>query len=150
MFEPADPFSHRSARAWKVIVAVNAMLFIGTHSSSKKGLSSSSALKCLLFQQAHYVQSSSVVARNLLRLIQLLQILLLLSRQRLSPRSNSLIHPLDAAEANDWTTDTLVDPSQRHMAHLPALLFRELLDSLDDCKIWLHHACVGGHLLLAR
>ena len=62
------------------------------------------------------------MSRNSLRLIQFLQILLFFIRQRLSPNINRLINPLNTTEPNNRTADPLIDPRQRNLAHLPALL----------------------------
>jgi hypothetical protein len=77
------------------------------------------------------------MAHNRLGFIQLLQILLLLLRQRLSPRPNSLTHPLNATKADDRTADSLIDPGQCHMAHFPIFLLSKLLHALDYGNICL-------------
>ena len=66
------------------------------------------------------------------RLIRLLEILLLLIRQRLAPGLERLVDPLDAAEADDGRRAALVDPGLRDRAHGPAFLLRELFDAVDD------------------
>ena len=69
---------------------------------------------------------------NLLRLIRLLQILLLLFRQCLPSRLKRLIHPLYTAKANDRARNTLVDPGQRNMAHLPPPFIGDFLHAAND------------------
>jgi hypothetical protein len=77
-------------------------------------------------------------------LIQLLQIPLLLLSQHLPPRLERLIHALHTREPNDRTSNTLVDPRKRDMAHLPAMLVRKLFHALDNLVVRL---CVSGLLL---
>ena len=75
------------------------------------------------------------MSHNLLRLVALLQVLLLFLGQRLTPYFQRFVHPLDAAEANDRTRDALIDPRQRHVAHLPATLRGNLFHASDDLQI---------------
>jgi hypothetical protein len=65
------------------------------------------------------------------RSIQLLQILLFFLGERLAPGFERLIHPFNARESNYWARDTLVDPGQRDMAHLPVVLLGQLLHTLN-------------------
>src|SRR5277367_6685818 len=71
------------------------------------------------------------MAHNRLGFIQLLQILLLLLRQSLSPCSNSLIHPLNATKADNGTANPLIDPGQCHMAYFPIFLLGKLLHAVN-------------------
>lgn len=73
--------------------------------------------------------------------IKLLQIPLLFWSQFFPPHFQRFIDPLDTAEADDRARDSLVDPSQRDMAHLPAFLVRKLFDPLDDFSI---RVCMSG------
>jgi len=84
-----------------------------------------------------------------LRLIQLLQILLFLLSQGLPPHTKRLVHPLHAAEADNRTSDPLVDPGERDLTHLPTMLIGNLLHTLDDRGIRLPGAGVAWVLLLA-
>lgn len=67
--------------------------------------------------------------------IQLLEILLLVFGQFLAPRLQCFIHPCDTRKPNNRTRDALVNPCQRYMAHLPAMLLGQLLDTPDDLLI---------------
>ena len=77
---------------------------------------------------------------NSLRHVQLLKIFLLFIRQRLPPNINRFLYPLHATEPDDRARDAFVEPCKRNMAHLPALLFRELLHPIDDGLIGLTSA----------
>lgn len=68
---------------------------------------------------------------NRLRHIQLLQILLLLLGQRLAPHAQTLLNALRTTKPNNRTGNPLIDPRQRHLAHLPALLLSQLLYARD-------------------
>jgi len=82
--------------------------------------------------------------------IRLLQVLVLLLGQLLPFHAQRLVHAIHAREADDRRADLLVDPRQRHMAHLPALLLRQLLHALDDLLVRLGLACIEhGVVLLA-
>lgn len=67
--------------------------------------------------------------------IQFLQISLLLLTQHLSPRFQRLIHALDTREPNNRARNALVNPRKGNMAHLPAMLLRELFDPLDNLVV---------------
>lgn len=75
------------------------------------------------------------MARDLLGLIQLLQILLLVLRQDLPPRSDGLLDPLDAAKPNNRTGHALVDPGKSDMCHGPVVLLCNLNNPADDVPI---------------
>ena len=77
---------------------------------------------------------------DLPRLIELLEIPLLLRAQNLSPHGNRLVHPLHAAKPDDRARDPLVDPRQRHLAHLPAVLLRKLLYARNGLEVYFRRA----------
>ena len=90
------------------------------------------------------------VTVDFLRLIQLLQVLLLLLRQRLPRSTNRLVQTLLAAEANDGTGHALVDPRQRNVRHGPASLVGNLHQALDDLLVDLRLTRLALLLRLAR
>jgi hypothetical protein len=69
---------------------------------------------------------------NLLRQVRLLKILHLLLTQRLPPDAHRLIQPIQIAKPADRNRPLLHNPRQRHLAHLPALLLRQLVRPADD------------------
>jgi hypothetical protein len=75
------------------------------------------------------------MSHNCLRLVRLLQILLLLLAQLLPTSLKRLIHPLHRTKPNNRRRNPLVDPRQRHMAHLPPLLLRKLLHAPHNLAI---------------
>lgn len=75
------------------------------------------------------------MARNVLWLVQLLQILLFLLCQSLPLGLNGLLQALDAAETNNGAANSLIDPGQGHVTHLPASLLSNLLHSPDDLEV---------------
>lgn len=75
------------------------------------------------------------MTHDILRYIGFLQVFNLFLRQGLSPNLNRLIQSLQIAETNDRDGALLDDPGQCHLAHLPALLLRQLLHSVDDLDI---------------
>lgn len=75
------------------------------------------------------------MAINRLGLVQLLKILLLLVAQHLPPRRDRLLDPLDAAEPDDGTRHSLVDPCQRHVRNRPVVLLGQLDDPPDDGQV---------------
>lgn len=77
----------------------------------------------------------SLMPRDGLWNIQLLQILLLFLRQRLSSHIKRLINPVNTAESNNRTADPLINPRQRNLTHLPALLLSQLLNTRDGLVI---------------
>lgn len=91
----------------------------------------------LLFSHA-YLSMSSNWSGN----ITLIQICSLFVRQFLAIGLQSFVQPLYLAKADDRAADTLLhQPRQRNIAHLPALLLRDLLDlvyelfiSLGQCR----------------
>jgi hypothetical protein len=86
------------------------------------------------------------VADDAHRHIQLFEILLFLFRQLFATRIERFIHTCDTREANNWTRDTLVDPRERNVAHLPVVLLRKLLDTLNDLLVVVLPAgvkCIG-------
>ena len=81
--------------------------------------------------------------------IWLLQVLLLFRRQLLAPSIQRLVNPFDRGEANDGRCAPLDDPRKSHMTHLPSLLLRKFLYSLDDLLVALRLArCEHRSLLL--
>jgi hypothetical protein len=82
------------------------------------------------------------MSRNGLRLIQLLQILLLFLRQRLTPNLNRLINPLNTTKPNNRTADPLIDPCQCDLTHLPALLLSQFLNASNGLVIGISQSLV--------
>jgi hypothetical protein len=70
-------------------------------------------------------------------LVQLLQVLLLLLGQHLTPRRKGFVHPICTGETDDWTCDALVDPCERNMAHLPIVLLCNLFNTRNDLLVTL-------------
>lgn len=64
--------------------------------------------------------------------VQFLEILLLVFRQGLSSNINDLVNSRHAAKSTNGTCDTLVKPCERHLAHLPSLLLRQLLHPVNN------------------
>lgn len=85
------------------------------------------------------------MTRKWFRLIQLLQILLFLFCQSLASRGNSLIHPLNAAKADNRTADPLVNPGECYSSFSSPFLGK-LLESLDNRNVCL--AEPAGRLFL--
>jgi hypothetical protein len=92
------------------------------------------------------------VANDFDRLVQLLKVLLFLLSQLFTPSRERFIHPLRAGETNDGARDTLIDPRQRDMAHLPVMFLRDLFNTPNDLLIKLRvtGALVTGLLLALR
>lgn len=86
-----------------------------------------------------------------LRHIQLFQELFLVFRKAFPSNIQRLIHPRDTTESNDRARDSLVEPRERNMAHLPFLSLCHLLDTTDDLlvNLVLGRLEKGRHLLLA-
>ena len=74
---------------------------------------------------------------NRTRLVQLIQILNLLLRQLLPLRFNRLINPLLTTESNNRARHLRINPSKRNLTHRPALLLRQLLNTVDRFLLWL-------------
>jgi len=72
---------------------------------------------------------------NSLGLVRLLQILFLLPTKLLPASVKRLIHPLHRTKPNNRRRNPLVNPRQRHMAHLPPLLLRNLLHAPHNLAI---------------
>lgn len=69
---------------------------------------------------------------NLFRQIRLLQILDLLLAQHLPLHPHRLIQSTQITKPTNWDRPLLNNPRQRHLAHLPALLPRQLMRPLND------------------
>lgn len=70
-------------------------------------------------------------------LVQLLEVLLLFLSQLFTSRCKRFIHPVCAGKSDDWTCNTLVDPCEGNMAHLPIVLLRDLFNASNDLLITL-------------
>lgn len=75
------------------------------------------------------------MADDRLRSVRFLEVFLLFLSQCFPTSLQRLVHSLDARESNNRGADSLVDPCQGDMAHLPSLLFRQLLHSLYDLLV---------------
>ena len=95
----------------------------------------------LLVNHAHLSRGHRVTSLRMSNnpdgLVQLFKILLLFLSQLLTSCCKRFIHPLCTGETNNGTRNTLVDPCERNMAHLPIVLLRDLFDTADDLLVTL-------------
>ena len=85
----------------------------------------------------HSRSTASSMSNNRLWLIEFLQIFLFLLGQCLSPNIDRFFQSFHAAKSNDWTCNTLVDPRQSNMAHLPPMFLRNFLHPSNNLLIHL-------------
>jgi len=75
---------------------------------------------------------------NWSRFIQLFKVLLFFLGKNFSSHPKRLFHLFQTRKANNRATDSLTDPRQCHLTHLPAFLPRQFLHSLHNADSRLH------------
>ena len=105
-------------------MALGAAMFYSPHSSMQSSVR--------LENHLLFISISLAMSHNLLRLIKLLEVFLFLVRQCLPLCLDSLVHPLDTAEADNGACASFVDPRQRDLTYLPASFLCNFLYTDND------------------